>query len=274
MSDRVKEGLLLGRQVPVVDQYSPELLFPIPRSEARKALELADPLPFHGVDLWHAYELSWLDQDRMPVSRVGRFFVPAASPNMVESKSLKLYLNSLNNTVFPTEERARVIMEADISRVTGAAVSLELFCPDDPGLAGTPPQGLCLDKLTVPAPGVEPEPGMLANLDGPEVQEQFHTHLMRSLCPVTGQPDWATVWVAHRGRPMDREALLAYLLAYRNHQEFHEQCVERIFRDISLQLQPHELYVQAFYTRRGGLDINPLRSSEHGAVPLPRMNRQ
>jgi len=266
--------MLLGRQVPAVEHYSPELLFPIPRNTARESLGIDGSCSFHGVDIWHAYEMSWLWPAGMPVSRVGRFSVPANSPNMVESKSFKLYLNSLNNTVYDSEQQARETIERDISRVAGDSVTLELFGADDRALEGRRPVGDCLDELSVKIPEGEPQASMLAHREGAEVAECFHTHLMRSLCPVTGQPDWATVWIAHRGQPWDKKALLAYLLAYRNHQEFHEQCVERIFCDISRQLQPADLRIQAFYTRRGGLDINPYRSSDARSIPLPRMNRQ
>jgi 7-cyano-7-deazaguanine reductase len=274
MSEQTKEGMLLGRQVPVADHYSPDLLYPIPRSQGRGSLGLQEPMPFYGVDLWHAYEMSWLGPNGMPVSRVGRISVPASSPNMVESKSLKLYLNSLNHTVYDSSEQARETIENDISRVTGGHVTLELFRPDDRALQGQAPKGDCLDDLSVTIPPGEPDASMLAHRDGAEVAECFYTHLMRSLCPVTGQPDWATVWMSHRGRPWDGKALLTYLLSYRNHQEFHEQCVERIFCDINSQLEPQELRIQAFYTRRGGLDINPYRSTDHRSKPLPRMSRQ
>lgn len=274
MSEKREEGMLLGRQVPAVEHYSPELLHPMARSKARNALGLSDALPFHGVDIWHAYEMSWLGPGGMPVSRVGRFTMPASSPNMVESKSFKLYLNSLNSSVYDTPEQARSVIEADISRVVGEAVKLELFGPDDRAIEGRRPTGDCLDDLSVKVPESEPQSSMLTHRDGAEMAECFYTHVMRSLCPVTGQPDWATVWIAHRGQPWDRRALLAYLLAYRNHQEFHEQCVERIFCDIKRQLQPADLRIQAFYTRRGGLDINPYRSTDTRSNPLPRMSRQ
>jgi len=258
----------------VVEHYSPELLYPIARSTGRESLGLAGDLPFHGVDIWHAYEMSWLGPDGMPVSHVGRFTVPATSPNLVESKSFKLYLNSLNNTAYRSDQEAQQIIENDLSRVAGEAVTLELFGVDDRAIAGQRLPGACLDGLSVKIPEGEPEASMLAHGDGADVAECLYTHLMRSLCPVTGQPDWATLWIAHRGRPVERKALLSYLLAYRSHQAFHEQCVEQIFYDIARQLQPADLRVQAFYTRRGGLDINPYRSTDAGSDPLPRMSRQ
>jgi len=266
--------LLLGRQTPVADAYSPELLYPIPRAPARRDLGLGEPLPFVGVDVWHAYELSWLDAGGKPVARVGRFTVPASSPNMVESKSLKLYLNSLNNVRLESDEAATEIIRRDVGAVVGTAVELALFEPDDPGLVGQSPSGMCLDPLPVAMPEGEPSSELLA-LAGDEISdEMLYSHLLRSLCPVTGQPDWATVWLHYRGASLDHGALLAYILAYRQHQEFHEQCVERMYRDIHDFCKPEYLAVQALYTRRGGLDISPLRSSDATAEPLARLNRQ
>lgn len=266
--------MLLGRDAPVVEHYAPELLYPIPRSEARRALGITDPLPFSGVDLWHAYEMSWLDAVGRPVARVGRFTIPASSPCMVESKSFKLYLNSLNNMRFPSEDAARETICSDISAVAGADVTLELLSPDDPTLAGGSLHGLCLDDRAVAVPDGEPLGEMLSVRAGEVVEQHYYSHLLRSLCPVTGQPDWATVWLRGRGQPLDPDSLLGYLLAYRRHQEFHEQCVERMFRDLLQHWSPESLTIQAFYTRRGGLDINPLRSTDPHARPLPRLNRQ
>ncbi len=266
--------MLLGEATPVVDRYAPELLYPIPRSEARARLGLAEPPPFHGVDQWYAYEMSWLDAGGMPVSRVGRFTVPAGSPCMVESKSFKLYLNSLNNHRFAAEPAAVETIVGDVGRVAGAPVSLQLLMPGDPSLAGRPLPGECLDELRVSLPGGEPAADMLGPGSGEAASRQCYSHLLRSLCPVTGQPDWATVWFSYTGQEIDPHSLLTYLLAYRRHQEFHEQCVERMFRDILQRCQPESLQIQAFYTRRGGLDISPFRSTDPEARPLPRLNRQ
>lgn len=269
-----ERDMLLGRDTPAVEHYTPGLLYPIPRADARLALGLTDPLPFCGVDLWHAYEMSWLDAEGRPVARVGRFMIPASSPYMVESKSFKLYLNSLNNTRFPGEEEAKRTICSDISRVTGADVDLDLVQPDDPALAGGTLAGICLDDRPVGVPVGEPDGQMLSVLPGDVVEQQYYSHLLRSLCPVTSQPDWATIWLQYRGHPIDPDSLLTYWLAYRQHREFHEQCVERMFRDLLQHCSPESLLIQAFYTRRGGLDINPFRSTEPGARPLPRLNRQ
>ncbi len=273
MSERDDKELLLGRNTPVLEQYAPEILYPISRSDARDTLGIREPAPFHGADTWHAYELSWLDSGGKPVARVGRFEVPADTPNIVESKSFKLYLNSLNNTRFGSDEELRRTLCADIGSAAGGEVTLELFAVEDPALAGSRLPGECLDDATVAAPGCEPDRALL-EVPGGGGDHCCHSHLLRSLCPVTGQPDWASVLLRWRGPALQRESLLRYLLAYRNHQEFHEQCVERIFSDLSQVLAPESLFVQAFYTRRGGLDINPWRSSDPGSRGLPRLNRQ
>jgi 7-cyano-7-deazaguanine reductase len=268
------DGLLLGKHTPVVEVYSPQLLYPIPRAIARANLGIVDTPPFHGVDLWHAYELSWLDPSGKPVARVGRFSVPATSPNIVESKSFKLYLNSLNNTAFEDDQAARTCIERDISAVAGLPVGLQLFSVEDPSLSGKPIGGSCLDECTPTVLLDQPDASILNTRGVEAVEEQLHSHLLRSLCPVTGQPDWATLWLHYRGAALDHGALLAYIIAYRQHQEYHEQCVERMFLDISARCQPEFLHIQAFYTRRGGLDINPFRSTDPTARPLPRLNRQ
>jgi 7-cyano-7-deazaguanine reductase len=269
-----RAGLLLGKYTPVVDVYSPELLYPIARATAREALGLEEKLPFHGADLWHAYELSWLDGTGKPVARVGRFTVPVSSPSIVESKSFKLYLNSLNNTRFDDQAAARRCMERDISAAAGAQISLELFEVDDPVLAGQAVKGINLDNCEPAGTASEPAAEMLLVATDEIREERLYSHLLRSLCPVTGQPDWATLWIHYRGAALNHSALLAYIISYRAHQEFHEQCVERMFLDISSRCQPEFLHIQAFYTRRGGLDINPFRSTCENARALPRLNRQ
>lgn len=273
MSVEAEQGMLLGKHTPVVQEYSPQLLFPIPRSEGRDRLGLAEPVPFFGVDIWHAYEMSWLDAGAKPVVRVGRFAIPASSPNMVESKSFKLYLNSLNSTRFASDGEAQATIITDISAVAGAPVKLELYDVADPRLAGIRLDGLCLDDLDVTVQEGEPDAASLSAVGEP-VEERLYSHLLRSLCPVTGQPDWATVWIHYCGRSIAHGTLLKYIIAYRQHQEFHEQCVERMFRDISAHCKPETLHIQAFYTRRGGLDINPFRSTDPDARPQSRLNRQ
>ncbi len=267
--------LLLGQHTPVVEVYSPELLYPIPRQEARSALGINGALPFYGVDQWYAYEMSWLDKNKRPVARVGRFTIPCTTPNMVESKSFKLYLNSLNNTQFESEQAAISCIVEDITEIAGAAVSLTLFPPDDDALQGHHLAGQLLDNCCVSSATGEPVADQVEiSGDGSVVEEKLFSHLLRSLCPVTGQPDWATVWFHYKGLQIDQDSLLSYIVAYRTHQEFHEQCVERMFRDICMRCKPEFLHIQAFYTRRGGMDISPFRSTLADASALPRLNRQ
>lgn len=266
--------MLLGRHTPILQTYAPHILHAIPRAVARQELGISDHLPFYGVDVWHAYEMSWLDNAGKPVVRVGRFTVPVSSPHIVESKSFKLYLNSLNSTRFATLEAAHATIVHDISDAAGGVVDLQLLSVGDQSLAGTQLAGNCLDDVTVEPYSGEPQAGQLQVQAGHVVEEVLYSHLLRSLCPVTGQPDWATVWVHYRGLAIEHTSLLQYIIAYRTHQEFHEQCVERMFCDISRRCEPEFLHLQAFYTRRGGLDINPFRSTSVDALALPRLNRQ
>jgi 7-cyano-7-deazaguanine reductase len=267
-------SLLLGRHTPVLQDYAPHILHSIPRATARQHLDIDTDLPFYGADLWHAYEMSWLDNSGKPVVRVGRFTVPASSPHIVESKSFKLYLNSLNSTCFATLEEARSTIVRDISAAAGESIALQLLGVGDPSLAGTALAGDCLDDVPVATWSGEPQAEQLQVQSGRIVEEVLYSHLLRSLCPVTGQPDWATVWLHYRGTALEHSSLLQYIIAYREHQEFHEQCVERMFCDITRRCEPQFLHLQAFYTRRGGLDINPFRSTDPDALPLPRLNRQ
>lgn len=273
MAEQEEAGMLLGKHTPVTDKYAPELLYAISRAAGREQIACGHPLPFSGIDLWHAYEMSWLDATGKPQVRVARIMIPASSPNMVESKSFKLYLNSLNNTRFSTEAELVATIRADVSAIVAAPIELELLEVADASLAGRHLAGECLDQFPVSPVAGEPHATMLQ--PSSEVSEQcFYSHLLRSLCPVTGQPDWATVWVHFRGLALAPSSLLDYIIAYRQHQEFHEQCVERMFCDIHTRCEPEFLHIQAFYTRRGGLDINPFRSTDPAAMPLPRLNRQ
>ena len=270
-----EDSMLLGRYTPPVREYSPGILHAIPRQAARKGLGLQETLPFYGVDQWHAYEMSWLDAHGKPRVCVGRFSVPASSPNIVESKSFKLYLNSLNNARFINADEVRKTVITDISDVVGEGVELELLALDDPSLTGLVLQGESLDLLPVVAWSGEPKAEQIQlHAEHRVVDEVVYSHLLRSLCPVTGQPDWATVWIHYCGAALDHSSLLQYIIAYREHQEFHEQCVERMFCDISSRCEPQFLQIQAFYTRRGGLDINPFRTTDPEGRPLGRHNRQ
>jgi 7-cyano-7-deazaguanine reductase len=274
MSSGVGDETLLGRHTPVHAEYAPHILQAIPRNIARETLRRGSSLTLHGADVWHAYEMSWLDTTGKPVVRVGKFSVPCSSPNIVESKSFKLYLNSLNSTRIFSEQDARELIVRDISRTAGEGVSLQLLQVDDASLAGAVWPGDCLDDLVIETTGGQPDAGQLQVEPTRLVEEAVYSHLLRSLCPVTGQPDWATVWIHYSAKAIDRASLLQYIIAYREHQEFHEQCVERMFSDLTDRCEAEFLHIQAFYTRRGGLDINPFRSTHTNAAPLPRLDRQ
>lgn len=259
-------NLLLGQQTPPATEYAPQLLYPIARAQGGAM--------FYGADIWHAYELSWLDSSGRPVAKIGRFTVPADSPHIIESKSFKLYLNSLNAKRFGDVSELQGTLAADLSKVAGASVAVEILDLDDPEVAPETLEGTCIDDVAIAAIPDAPQPKLLQADSGQTVSEALCSHLLRSLCPVTGQPDWASVRIRYEGPAIERAGLLAYLLGFRNHQEFHEQCVERMFSDVMQACQPTSLTIQAFYTRRGGLDINPLRSTEKDPLPGPRLLRQ
>lgn len=263
------KGPLLGQQVAGSEVYDTSLLFPVPRRNARASLP-GGRFDAYGEDVWHAYELSWLSITGMPRMFVGTLRIPCSSRNLAESKSLKLYLNSLNNHHFSSDEEARSTICRDVSRVVEADVDLTLCAVDEARFQGEHLKGVCMDDREVSVPD-KPDSEAIKRAAGDGV---FYTHLMRSRCPVTDQPDWATMVIETHGVTAEPDSLLAYLLAYRNHQEFHEQCVERTFADLWARLEPEYLSVHALYTRRGGLDISPWRCSEDRPAPLYRLNRQ
>ncbi|WP_326429898.1 NADPH-dependent 7-cyano-7-deazaguanine reductase QueF [Stutzerimonas frequens] len=267
----------LGKSSDYVATYSPHLLFPIPRAPKWAELGLtAETLPYQGVDLWNCYELSWLLPSGKPVVAIGEFEIPADSPNIIESKSFKLYLNSLNQSVFESREALLELMGADLSAAAGKPVRVRLRTLDEvaaEGVATLP--GRCIDELDVAIEHYDhPRPELLACDAERVVEESLHSHLLKSNCPVTGQPDWGSVVVEYRGAALQPESLLAYLVSFRQHADFHEQCVERIFLDLQRLLQPEKLTVYARYVRRGGLDINPYRSTETLEVDNRRLVRQ
>ena len=267
----------LGKATAYQSRYAPELLYPIPRQLKRSEIGIADnALPFVGEDLWNAYELSWLNPKGKPVVAVGCFRVPVDSPNLIESKSFKLYLNSFNQTCFETIESVSDTMTRDLSAAAGAPVlvSLQALSSAPTATIGLP-HGILIDDLDIACDRYQPAPELLASLPGATVEETLFSHLLKSNCLVTGQPDWAMVVIRYRGRPIDRAGLLRYIVSFREHNEFHEQCVERIYSDLQRRCQPEALAVYARYTRRGGLDINPFRSSgEFGAPDNTREIRQ
>lgn len=264
----------LGKPTEYRATYAPELLYPIPRQLKRDELGLSGTaLPFVGEDLWNAYELSWLNAKGKPLVAVATFRVPADSPNLVESKSLKLYLNSFNQTAFAEVAAVEAALVSDLSAAAGAPVAVQIaLLNEQPRALIGYPEGVLLDDLDIACDRYQPAPELLATTTGAEVEETLYSHLLKSNCLVTGQPDWAMVVIRYRGRPIDRAGLLRYIVSFREHNEFHEQCVERIFCDIRRQCAPAALAVHARYTRRGGLDINPFRST--GEFPVPGNTRE
>ncbi|MDC8760223.1 NADPH-dependent 7-cyano-7-deazaguanine reductase QueF [Janthinobacterium fluminis] len=253
----------LGKTAAYRSDYAPELLFPIPRQGKRDELQLHGTLPFFGVDIWNAYELSWLNLRGKPQVAIARITAPADSPNIVESKSFKLYLNSYNQTRLASADALQALLQQDLSAGFGAPVQVALTLQDDfASLQMGELDGLLLDRLDVEISQYTPSPLLLkAALDEAPVEEKLVSHLLKSNCLVTGQPDWGSVQIHYAGPQIDQESLLKYLIGFREHNEFHEQCVERIFVDILRQCAPQKLAVYARYTRRGGLDINPWRSN-------------
>jgi len=271
----------LGKTVDYPSAYAPELLFAIPRAAGRAELGLdsteASALPFSGEDLWTAYEISGCDTQGKPWVAVGEFIVPCASPFIVESKSLKLYLNSLNQHRFSSLQAARQTIADDLGKVAGAPVVVQLYSIDDYARKSlTVFAGQCLDELDVDCSVYQPDADLLAfSSEADErVDETLYSHLMKSNCPVTGQPDWATMYIRYSGRAICQRSLLRYVVSYREHQGFHEHCVERVFLDILQHCQPSSLTVSARYTRRGGLDINPMRTLGSEAIDWARTGRQ
>ncbi|NQD91098.1 NADPH-dependent 7-cyano-7-deazaguanine reductase QueF [Pseudomonas sp. CrR25] len=267
----------LGKSSEYIATYTPSLLFPIPRAPKWAELGLtAETLPYRGVDFWNCFELSWLLPSGKPVVAIGEFAIPADSPNIIESKSFKLYLNSLNQSVFADAVELIAVLERDLSTAAGKAVGVRVRSLAEvaaEGVATLP--GHCIDDLDVAISNyAQPQPDLLRCDAGLLVEESLHSHLLKSNCPVTGQPDWGSVVVQYRGPALDRASLLAYLVSFRQHADFHEQCVERIFLDVQRLLAPEWLTVYARYVRRGGLDINPYRSTAALQTDNRRLVRQ
>lgn len=271
------ENSSLGKAVSYGGQYDASVLYPIPRAEKRHEIGIGEVLPFAGVDIWNAYEFSWLDARGKPKVALIEFRIPVTSPNIIESKSFKLYLNSYMQTRFADSEILRQQIARDLSRAAGANVSVMLVTVNAVASAEIEVlEGTLIDDLPIDIENYGPPNAKYLSADpGIVTDEVLVSHLLKSNCPVTGQPDWASVQIAYRGPRLDRDGLLRYLISYREHNEFHEQCVERIFVDILRECSPQRLSVYARYTRRGGLDINPFRASPGLPNPgNPRTARQ
>ncbi|MFK2877903.1 NADPH-dependent 7-cyano-7-deazaguanine reductase QueF [Rhodanobacter hydrolyticus] len=266
----------LGKATVYADRYDPGLLFPIPRSAKRAEIGVGDALPFYGCDIWNAYELSWLDVHGKPQLAVAEFRVPASSPNIIESKSFKLYLNGFAQEPLASADALRAVLQKDLGNAAGNAVEVILHPARTAAHAFADLAGESIDTLpaTISDYGPPRADYLRADANAAVVEESLVSDLLRSNCPVTGQPDWGSVQIAYRGAPIDREGLLRYLVSFRTHSEFHEQCVERIFMDVMARCAPERLSVYARYTRRGGLDINPFRSSMPDVPDNPRGARQ
>lgn len=267
----------LGKSSEYIATYTPSLLFPIPRAAKWAELGLsAETLPYQGVDFWNCFELSWLLPSGKPVVAMGEFAIPADSPNIIESKSFKLYLNSLNQSVFNSSDELAAVLVKDLSAAAGKPVGVRVRSLAEvtaEGVQAAP--GICIDELDVAISNyAQPQPELLRCDAARVVEESLHSHLLKSNCPVTGQPDWGTLVVEYRGLALDHASLLAYLVSFRQHADFHEQCVERIFLDLQRLLKPEHLTVYARYVRRGGLDINPYRSSGPISPDNQRLVRQ
>jgi 7-cyano-7-deazaguanine reductase len=266
----------LGKSSAYIDQYDPSLLFPLPRAPKREEIGLqGSQMPFFGADLWTAFELSWLNPRGKPQVALAHFTIPCETPNLIESKSFKLYLNSFNNTRLADAAEVQSRLRTDLAEALWrgsdqkGSIGVKIIGLDrfDQEMVQEL-DGLLLDRLDVECTQYQPAPELLrANHEEAPVTETLVSHLLKSNCLVTGQPDWGSLQIRYSGAQIDQEGLLQYLVSFRNHNEFHEQCVERIFMDIWTRCRPIKLSVYARYTRRGGLDINPFRTSHPGALP-------
>jgi 7-cyano-7-deazaguanine reductase len=269
------EGSQLGKPATYIDQYDASLLFPIPRQAKRAEIGLGTRLPFSGADLWTAFELSWLTPRGKPQVAIAHITVPCETLNIVESKSFKLYLNSFSNTRFAAPDEVRDRIRADITEAAWrggtvmSSVGVRLLLPEQFDREPVHElDGLSLDRLDIECSQYQPAPELLgAAFDEQPVEETLTSRLLKSNCPVTGQPDWGSVQIRYAGPQIDQAGLLRYIISFRRHNDFHEHCVERMFTDIRARCRPTKLSVYARYTRRGGLDINPWRTSHPGALP-------
>lgn len=270
-------GLTLGQKTDYANQYDPSLLQPVPRSLNRDDLNLGDELPFQGCDIWTLYELSWLNEKGLPQVAIGEVSIPATSANLIESKSFKLYLNSFNQTRFASWDDVEKTLIKDLSQCAGETVSVTVrSVVDYTDSVIVTMHGECIDDQEIEITSYDFDETLLEGAtDDERVEESLHSHLLKSNCLITNQPDWGSVEIRYAGKKINREALLRYLVSFREHNEFHEQCVERIFTDIMKFCQPESLTVYARYTRRGGLDINPYRSNQQSQpTHNQRMARQ
>ncbi|MEC9263053.1 MAG: NADPH-dependent 7-cyano-7-deazaguanine reductase QueF [Pseudomonadota bacterium] len=273
-SPSLPANLTLGQKVDYIEQYTPELLQGVPRTLSREQIGVSQPLPFGGVDIWNGYELSWLNPKGKPQVAILQCRVPIDSQNLIESKSFKLYLNSFNQSVFVSADEVTRHLTKDLSACAQAPVEVQLFSAGQFGALHLGEfEGTVIDDLDIEINAYEPSPELLTT-GGQQVCETLVSHLLKSNCLITSQPDWASIQIHYEGAAIDHAGLLAYLISFRRHNEFHEQCIERIFCDLMNHCKPQKLAVYARYTRRGGLDINPLRANFDFSVSNNRLARQ
>lgn len=263
MSVITPEQSELGKKTTYDSQYNPDKLFPIARKMQRDEIKVPEKLPFYGVDIWNHYEVSWLNEKGKPIVAVAEIIYGCESVNIIESKSMKLYFNSFNNSKFKNADEVAAVVKKDIEqKIIGSSVDVRIIvlsaCENTQIARGF--EGICLDDLDVTCTDYLVEPAYLKT-ENEIVTETLFSDLLKSNCLVTNQPDWASVQIIYKGKKIQHEGLLKYLISFRNHNEFHEQCIERIFMDIMRHCKPDELTVYGRYTRRGGLDINPYRST-------------
>ncbi len=265
----------LGKPTQYIDQYDPSLLFAIARKEKRDELN-QQAIAFTGEDIWNAYELSWLDLNGVPKVAIATIIFSADSQYIVESKSLKLYFNSLNQTAFANKNKVREVIAKDLCNLTKSKVAVHLYAPNDVSSYQVGQlEGECIDEQNISISSYDYQPSLLKlDTNKNNVKEVLVSHLLKSNCLITSQPDWASIQIKYEGSKICKAALLQYLVSFRSHNEFHEQCVERIFSDIKQICKPNKLTVYARYTRRGGLDINPWRSDFEFSVENIRLSRQ
>lgn len=273
-SSQQLKNLTLGKSVEYIQTYAPDLLQAVPRSISRDAIGLTGKLPFHGDDIWNGYELSWLNSRGKPQIALMKCVVPFDSPNLIESKSFKLYLNSFNQTKVKSVETLSAMLQKDLTACAGKKVQVKVILPSefaDQKIENLP--GLNIDDLDIEFTEYNLEPSVLRTSNN-HVDETLNSNLLKSNCLITNQPDWGSVMIRYAGPQINHESLLRYLVSFRMHNEFHEQCVERIFEDISQYCHSTKLTVYARYTRRGGLDINPFRSNFEATYDIARQARQ
>lgn len=267
-------GSPLGQPTHYTNTYTPTLLYPVPRTLGRNAIPLIGAPPFHGVDIWNGSELSWLNPKGKPEIAMAEFHFPADTPYIVESKSLKLYLNSFSQTHFDSLKQVEQVIQQDLNRIVGGEIKISLFpAAQFPLKTQMDFPGTSLDSLDLEIDCYQPTPSFL-QIEAESVEESVYSHLLKSNCLATGQPDWGSLWIHYKGKKIDHTGLLKYIISFRNHSGFAEHCVEQIFMDLLNYCSPTLLTVYARYTKRGGLDINPFRSNFEAAPENLRQPRQ